>query len=78
MKKKHTKKRCKDRTEQGGGSYSERVGHKWFCCAFKLSFLQLMCKASLIFKSNLELALNYFKKNRIIQVKGCYAGVQMF
>ena len=38
-------------------SYSERVRAKWFCCTFKLGFLQLICKASLIFKSNLELAL---------------------
>ena len=32
------------------------VGAKWFCCAFKLGFLQLIC--SLISKSNLELALS--------------------
>ena len=25
---------------------------KWFCCTFKLGFLQLICKATLIFKSN--------------------------
>ena len=51
------KKENKDRKEQGGGSFSERVTAKWFCCAFKLGFLHLICKASLIFKSNLELAL---------------------
>ena len=34
----------------------------WFCCA--LSFLQLICKASLIFKSNLELALSIILKQR--------------
>ena len=34
----------------------------WFCCA--LSFLQLICKASLIFKSNLELALSIILKER--------------
>ena len=28
------------------------------CCAFKLGFLQLILKASLIFKSNLELPLS--------------------
>ena len=38
-------------------SYSERVRAKWFFWAFKLRFHQLICKASLIFKSNLELAL---------------------
>ena len=26
-------------------------------CAFKLGFLQLICQASLIFKSNLELSI---------------------
>ena len=49
----------KDRKKQmGDASYSESVRAKWFCCAFKLGFLQLICKASLIFKSNLELALS--------------------
>ena len=52
-----------DREEQGGNrSYSERVRAKLFCCAFKLGFLQLICKASLIFKSNLELALSTILK----------------
>ena len=37
-----------------GASYSENVRAKWFCCAFKLGFVQVICKASLIFKSNLE------------------------
>ena len=40
--------------DKGVGSYSERVRAKLFCCVFKLGFLQLICKASLIFKSNLE------------------------
>ena len=44
----------KDRKEQVDGSYSEKVRAKWFCCAFNLVFLQLTCKACLIFKSNLE------------------------
>ena len=43
-------------------SYGERVRAKWFCCAFKLGFLQFICKASLIFKSNLELALSIILK----------------
>ena len=37
---------------------------KWFSCAFMLGFLQLICKASLIFKSNLELALSIILKQR--------------
>ena len=36
-----------------------------------LGFLQLICKASLIFKSNLELALSIIVKKSIIWVKAC-------
>ena len=46
------------------GSYNKKVRDKWFCWAFKLGFLQLICKASLIFKSNLELALSIILKER--------------
>ena len=46
------------------GSSSERVRYKWFCCVFKLGLLQLICKASLIFKSNLPLALSIMLKER--------------
>ena len=49
---------------KGDKSYSETVRAKWFCCPFKLGFLQLISKASLIFKSNLELALSIFSKER--------------
>ena len=59
-----TKTTKKTREEQGGKSYSERVSAKWFCCAFKLGFLQLICKASLVFKANLELALSIILKER--------------
>ena len=45
-------------------SYNEKVRTKWFCYAFKLGFLQLICKTSLIFKSNLELALWIILKQR--------------
>ena len=42
-------KKNKDRkTQRGGISYSESMRAKWFCCAFKLGFIQLICKASLI------------------------------
>ena len=55
----------KKRKEQwGDASYSERVRAKWLCCLFKLGFLQLICKVSLIFKSNLELALSNILKER--------------
>ena len=36
----------------------------WFCFAFKLGFIQLLCKATLILKSNLELALSNILKER--------------
>ena len=45
-------------------SYSERVRAKRSWCAFKLGFMQLICKASLIFKPNLELALSIILKKR--------------
>ena len=55
----------KDRKEQrGDASYRESVRTKLFCCACKLGFLQLICEASLIFKSNLELALSIILKER--------------
>ena len=55
----------KDGKEQGGDrSYSERVRVEWLCCAFKLGSLQLICNTSLIFKSNLELALSTILKQR--------------
>ena len=57
-------KQIKTERSKGNRSYSERVRTKWFCCAFKLGFLQLICKASLIFKSNLELALLIILKQR--------------
>ena len=37
---------------------------KWFCCAFKLGFLQLIYQASLIFKLYLELGLSVLLKER--------------
>ena len=37
---------------------------KLCCCAFKLGVLQLICKASLILKWNLELALSIPLKER--------------
>ena len=50
-------KQAKTERSKGNRSYSERVRAKWFCCAFKSGFLQLICKASLIFKSNLDLSI---------------------
>ena len=63
---KKTTKEKQTKTERSNGnrSYSERVRAKLFCCAFKLGFLQLICKASLIFKSNLKFALSIILKQR--------------
>ena len=57
-------KQAKAERSKGNGIYSEKVRAKWFCCAFKLGVIQLICKASLIFKSNLELALSIILKQR--------------
>ena len=35
-----TKKQKKQRKQQGGKSYSERMRAKRFCCMFELGFLQ--------------------------------------
>ena len=64
MQKPTKEKQTKPERSKGNRSYSERVRAKWFCCAFKLGFLQLICKASLIFKSNLELALSISLQQR--------------
>ena len=71
------KKPKKQRQKRTRGSFSERVRAKWFCCAFMLGFLQLIYKASLIFKSNLELASSIILKERIIRVKACCGGVYL-
>ena len=52
------------KTQRSSTSYSESVRAKWFCCTFKLGFVQLICKAYLIFKSSLELALPIILKER--------------
>ena len=48
----------------GRRSYNERMRAKWFCYAFKLGFLQLIFKAFLIFKSNLQLAWSIILKQK--------------
>ena len=64
MKKTPKEKQIKTERSKGNRSYSKKVRAKWFCWAFKLGFLQLICKASFIFKSNLELALSIILKQR--------------
>ena len=62
MKEKRKKTQQRQKGTRGDRSYSERVRAKLFCCAFKLGFFQLICKASLIFKLNLDLALSIILK----------------
>ena len=54
---KRNAKEQKQKEKKKEVNYSESVRAKWFCCVFKLGFPQRMCKASVIFKSNLELFL---------------------
>ena len=61
---KRTKKKQRWKKQGGDRSYKERVRARWFCCAFKLGFLQLICKASSIFKSNSELTLSIILKQK--------------
>ena len=64
MQKTRKEKQTKIERSKGNRSYSERVRAKWFCCAFNLGFLLLICRASLVFKSNLEIALSIILKQR--------------
>ena len=64
MQKTTKEKQTKTEWSKGNRSYSKEVRTKWFFCVFMLGFLQLICKVSLIFKSNLELALSYILKQR--------------
>ena len=70
-----TNKQTKTKKNKGGRSYSERVRAKWFWSAFKLGFLRLICKAFLVFKSNLELAFSIILKQRELY-KSKYAAVK--
>ena len=59
-------KQTKAERSNGNKSYSERERANLFFCAFKLGFLQLICKASLIFKSSLELTLSIILKQMLL------------
>ena len=58
------KKNKEKKKQKGRANYGESVRAKWFCSMFKVGFVQLLCKASLIFKSNLELAYSIILKER--------------
>ena len=60
-------KKQKPKTENnkvggGGRNYSERVKATWLCYTFRLGFFQLICKASLTFRSSFELASSIILK----------------
>ena len=62
--KKQQKKNKQTERSKWNRSYSERARAKSFSCAFKLGFLQLICKASLVeFRVSLD---NYFEAKTII------------
>ena len=66
MKKKCKKQQKKNKQRQKGARGTEAIVKGWELSGFvvHLSFLQLICKASLIFKSNLELALPIILKQK--------------
>ena len=58
---KEKEKKIKEiKKHRGSASYSKSVRATWF--VVHLSFVQLICKASLILESNLELALSIILK----------------
>ena len=58
--------------KRAGSARVFRLFFRFLWLLFKLGFLQLIWKASLIFKSNLEsVLLIIYKTKRIIWVKGC-------
>ena len=61
MKEKCKEQQIKNKQRQKGARGTKAIVKGWklndFCSAFKLGFIQLICKASLIFKLNLELVL---------------------
>ena len=58
------KEKTKTKRKKGDPSYSENATAKWFCFAFNLGFIQLMCKAFLIFKLNWKLDWSIILKER--------------
>ena len=63
MKEKDINKKDKEK-QRNDASFSKIVWAHWFFGAFKLDFLQLICKVSLIFKSKLDLPLSVILKGR--------------
>ena len=66
-KKNQTNKQTQKRT-RGDRGYSKRVRAKWLCCAFRLCFLQLICKA---FQVEFKLALSIISKQKELYESCC-------
>ena len=68
MDERETQKQKKQQQQQKQSKGAEAIAKVWetnnFFLALKLGFLELICKASLIFKSNLELALSIILNER--------------
>ena len=62
--KRNAEKKQRQKKTRGTIAKDKSVKPKWIFCAFKLGFLQLICKVSLLFKSNLESALSIILKER--------------
>ena len=64
MKEKMEKKRGQKETMGWRKQYWKSVRGKWFCQAFKLGFVQRICKTSLTFKSNLKWVFSIILKEK--------------
>ena len=68
MKEKCKKQQKKNKQRQKGARGTEAIVKGWelndFAVDLSCGFVQLICKVSLIFKSNLELALSIILKQR--------------
>ena len=70
-------KQKKAEKSKGGRSYRGRGRDKWFWCVFKLGSLQLICKASLIFKSSLELGLSIILKQKELYDQSMFKNMRL-
>ena len=61
---KKKKKERKKKRLKGTEAIEKGKEMKWFCWVFKPGFIKLIHKASLIFKSNFELALSIILNER--------------
>ena len=70
------KKKTKTEKNERNKIYSERVRAKWFWCAFKLGFLELICKVFLLFKSELALSI-ILKEKELYELKHVFRNMRL-